>query len=226
VRARARERARTRQTERESERGRAGPSTTSLIRRTARCAPCGGREEEKESRREGESARARARGSEAERQRERSRAAEREAGPLVDSNSRHPAGDWEDSELGMERGAGRETERWETERKGGGSLQTKDPRGWNSIRKRRILGAGAVPLGPQRLQRHSALQTRRGCRSSRRGACCCREQSIEVRILPKTASRRDAASHSARAALCAATPLGGVDGGRGILDRQEEKRRT
>jgi len=119
VRARAQERARTRQTERESERGRAGPSTTSLICRTARCAPCGGREEEKESRRGGESARARARGSEAERQRERSRAAEREAGPLVDSNSRHPAGDWEDSELGMEGGGGRETERWETEREGG-----------------------------------------------------------------------------------------------------------
>ena len=121
MRARARERARTRQTERESERGRAGPSTTSLIRRTARCAPCGGREEEKESRREGESARARARGNEAERQRERSRAAEREAGPLVDSNSRHPAGDWEDSELGWrEEEGGRQSAGRQSGREAGG----------------------------------------------------------------------------------------------------------
>ena len=71
-------------------------------------------------RREGERERARARGSDAERQRERSREAEREAGPLVASNSRHPAGDLEDSEVGMEGGGGRETERWETEREGGG----------------------------------------------------------------------------------------------------------
>ena len=78
----------------------------------------GGREGEKERGREQASARTREQGREAEREKQRGR--EGEAGPLVASNSRHPAGDWEDSELGMEGGGGRETERWETEREGGG----------------------------------------------------------------------------------------------------------
>ena len=77
-------------------------------------------------RREGERERARERAHEGARQRGRERETERqrgregEAGPLVASNSRHPAGDWEDSELGMKGGGGRETESWETEREGGG----------------------------------------------------------------------------------------------------------
>jgi len=88
VRARAQERARKRQTERESERGRACPSTPSLICRTAR-----GRKGEKEREREGERERARARGSEAERQIARGR--ERERGRASGgSNSQHPAGSW------------------------------------------------------------------------------------------------------------------------------------
>jgi hypothetical protein len=79
----------------------------------------GGRKRRREGERERASERAHE-GARQEAEREKQRGREREAGPLVDSNSRHPAGDWEDSELGMEGGGGRETERWETEREGGG----------------------------------------------------------------------------------------------------------